>query len=321
MADPNAQDWSNYWSGRAAKGGQDALIRAGIEDSDALEQFWTETLDGFQRDRSILDLACGAGSALRVASALGFTSLTGLDISSDALAELQTRLPNAKTVQASVHDTGLASGSFDIVVSQYGVEYAGAQRPEAFAEIARLLSPGGDMIIVAHIDGGAIAAECAASLHRADTVLGSGFLDAADAVIDVIHSNSQNKAQEFDSRMAALNRSAGVITQWLGSVDRERNDFARFVLYLLEGAKRQIVNHASYLEADSRAWLRGMEGEVRAYRGRMASMVQSALSEADIERLTAPMREASGMRFDPLDTLCLKPGDAPAAWIIRGRKP
>jgi SAM-dependent methyltransferase len=73
----------------------------------------------------------------------------------------------------------LQSETFDIVTSQFGVEYAGV---EAIEEAARLLAPGGCLALVLHIREGRIHGECAASLDAITRVQESGFIPLAIAM-------------------------------------------------------------------------------------------------------------------------------------------
>ena len=323
MTRDDTQNWDNYWQGRNAEKGHDALVGVGIENNSTLQRFWNDALSAHSRDIPIVDLACGAGSVLRTANALGFVDMTGVDIADNALQLLTSRIPAAKAVRSPLHDIALETASAGLVVSQYGLEYAHDRRAEAFGEIARILRPGGSCILVMHIVDGAIHRECQTSLRHADTVLDSGFIEAADGVLDTIERSDAGEKALLAERMQRLNTSAGTLANWLGSVDQGTNDFARFTMYLLNGTKRLIINHDAHVIAESRAWLRGMRAEVEAYRGRMTSMLDAALGREELDRIMARIGHGddAALTFDPPETLSFADGAPPAAWVIKARKP
>ena len=104
-----------------------------------------------QPGERVLDLATGTGvGAQFAAEAVGPTgAVTGMDISEQMVARAIERTSAPNPAAAVVHferrdmeETGAADGAFDAVVAAFGLMYA-ADRTAAFAEIARVLSPGG----------------------------------------------------------------------------------------------------------------------------------------------------------------------------------
>ena len=82
--DRSQADWANYWSGREAGQTGEALAGAGIEKHDELSAFWNAVFPAAPTG-IVLDLACGAGSAIKHAAATNSNLLIGLDISSEAI--------------------------------------------------------------------------------------------------------------------------------------------------------------------------------------------------------------------------------------------
>ena len=80
--------------------------------------------------------------ALRSAERLGAGArlvITALDGSHSALAELRRRHPGIRCVVADAVRAPFPDGAFDVVTSQFGLEYAGQA---ALPEAARLVAPG-----------------------------------------------------------------------------------------------------------------------------------------------------------------------------------
>ena len=53
--------------------------------------------------------------------------------------------------EISFFDTGMPDSSFDVVISQDSMLHAGSGRPRAIAEAARVLKPGGRMVLTDYI--------------------------------------------------------------------------------------------------------------------------------------------------------------------------
>jgi SAM-dependent methyltransferase len=94
------------------------------------------------RDATVVDLACGTGSAALAASAAG-AQVTAVDLTAELIAIAQEK-PAADTVRWVVADaanTGLPAGEFDAVVSNMGIIFVD---PDSLvAEVSRLLRAGG----------------------------------------------------------------------------------------------------------------------------------------------------------------------------------
>jgi SAM-dependent methyltransferase len=103
------------------------------------------------RDARILDLACGAGEALRILRDAGFTNLVGSDVFADP--EL-AKEPWLKVVQADSCAQPFEDGSFDAVVCMHSLHHLGGLvRIRRTAEEAiRILKPGGRLMLLDHYD-------------------------------------------------------------------------------------------------------------------------------------------------------------------------
>jgi ubiquinone/menaquinone biosynthesis C-methylase UbiE len=107
------------------------------------------------RDRTVLDLGCGIG---RFAEALSpdVKSIVGVDISTEMVEAARRRcacLANASFLQTSGHDLSVfGEASFDLVLAADTLPYlvqSGMSLVEThFAEVARVLRPGGDLLVL-----------------------------------------------------------------------------------------------------------------------------------------------------------------------------
>jgi ubiquinone/menaquinone biosynthesis C-methylase UbiE len=141
-----AERWNRYWDRKSATYDEEMGV-------------WDRRLFGDSRE-----WACGqaAGEVLEVAVGTGLNlpcypaevTLTGLDLSSGMLElarDRARRLGRAVTLrEGSAHELPFAGASFDTVVCTFGL-CAIPDPAAAVAEMARVLRPGGRLILVDHV--------------------------------------------------------------------------------------------------------------------------------------------------------------------------
>jgi ubiquinone/menaquinone biosynthesis C-methylase UbiE len=135
--------WQRYWD-RKSRGYDKEMA------------FWDRRLFGESRE-----WACGqaSGDVLEVAVGTGLNlprypedvTLTGIDWSERMLALARERGRAATLRQADAHALPFADGTFDTVVCTFGL-CAIPDDEKAVAEMARVLRPGGLLILVDHVD-------------------------------------------------------------------------------------------------------------------------------------------------------------------------
>ncbi len=102
-------------------------------------------LDAWPRPGTVLDAACGTGRHAAYLAELGHT-VTGLDLSPDMLAVARPRVPGARFVEAPLVPLPFEDGEFDAAVCALALSHV-ADPTEAIAELARVVRPGGALII------------------------------------------------------------------------------------------------------------------------------------------------------------------------------
>ncbi len=105
---------------------------------------------GVAPQERVLDVACGTGNVALAAARLG-ASVTGLDFAPNLLAQARERAQAAGLAvrfdEGDAEALPYADGSFDLVVSAFGVMFA--PRPElAAAELLRVCRPGGRIALL-----------------------------------------------------------------------------------------------------------------------------------------------------------------------------
>lgn len=303
-----AQNWSNYWQGRAAQESGAALVGVGIENDAEIAEFWDQKLKGLDRSTRVLDLACGAGSVLRRAEMSGFTNLTGADISQGAITALKDACPSAKGVVSPADRTPFDDEAFELVVSQFGFEYAGVQ--SVGPEIARILAPQGRFIALAHKSASVIEQEVMGKRNEAQSILDTGFIVAAKQLFQVEMTGGDDTA--FKTALDAFRPAQDGLMQIARQVEG-------LAAHLYQGTQDLYSRRQAYALEDVIGWLDGMEGEVQAYLGRMESMIEAALTEREAIAFLDQLR-ALGLNTHPPEVFTLGPDNETVAWILSAER-
>ena len=158
MPDISLETSSDYWDGVGRNWREqqpDALWRE-FTDAQQLEllQGWLPPLAGVRTDRSItllktdlFDEVAHRG-LVQPLQALGMR-VVGIDLSPLIVAEAQVRNPDLEAQQADVRRLPFQSGSFDVVFSGSTLDHLDSATAigEGLVEIARVLRPGGQLIL------------------------------------------------------------------------------------------------------------------------------------------------------------------------------
>lgn len=305
-------DWNAYWQSRASGPQAVALVGVGIEHNAVIDACWAEVFGALDAGTRVVDLACGAGTALRAAAAAGAGNLTGVDISRDAIAALGVSLPGATGVVAPVGKTGLGEAGFDWVVSQFGLEYGGALA--SMGEVGRLCAPGGRFAAIIHMADGGIARECAGHLETLDALAATNFIPKARKLFRALFDADARPGQATTDK---ANRAINAFKPAMAELQAlsARTGPQHIAAHLYSGTARLYERRQAYAREDIEGWLTQMRAEIDAYAGRMAAMVASAQTAEQMAALEGALATArfEAPRTRPLE---LSAGEAPAAWLI-----
>ncbi|MFC9892320.1 class I SAM-dependent DNA methyltransferase [Nocardia sp. NPDC127579] len=97
--------------------------------------------------RRVADLGCGTGRTGAWLRRQGVRRIDGVDLSAGMLERARERGAHASLTQADVRETGLASGSYDLVIASLIDEHLPDLEP-FYTEAARLAAPGGSCVMV-----------------------------------------------------------------------------------------------------------------------------------------------------------------------------
>jgi len=116
-----------------------------------LRRLWTRR--GLAEPAAVLDFGCGIGASLpHLHAAFPGATLTGLDVSHKSLAIAESRFPGIATlVPYDGAAVPLPDGSQDLIFSACVFHHVDAEEHiRLFAELLRLLRPGGRLVIFEH---------------------------------------------------------------------------------------------------------------------------------------------------------------------------
>lgn len=177
------QAWSSYW----AAGGLHSCIGGLVEDPDgAIAGFWEECFAGLRDDDRVLDLATGNGALPRF---LRDRVRRRLRVDAVDLADLAPGWRAADAQDGITFHSGVRmeelpfdDGAFDLVVSQFGLEYA--RWPDAVDEASRVCAATGRLAFVMHHAGSLVIRLGRAEVLQQDFLLAEGgLLDVAEAFL------------------------------------------------------------------------------------------------------------------------------------------
>lgn len=320
--DAAPEAWDEYW--RLTQ--EAAAHRGGGPQDEVLARFWRAFFLDALRNRPaarVVDLACGNGVVTRLAlEAAGEAGVcdrcvVGVDLSQAALADLRRRSPGVLLAAADALRVPFASATFDVVTSQFGLEYAGAA---AFAEAARLVARGGTFAAVIHRKDGALYRECAVNLEAATAVAESGVLPAFRSMTMASHALRTGKGSRV-----AFRRAEGELQSAVGQVEAALRRLGEGVA---GGAIRAIladIGHmsrrvANFDPREAAGWAEAMSREMRAYAERMAAMLGAAVDVPGMEAIESRVR-CEGLVVYPREEMWMGVRRAePAAWVLRGER-
>lgn len=308
-----AASWDTFWHGTGDVG----AWTAGGVGHPAIRAFWDEFF-GQAKDLfnapSMLDIATGNGALLE-AALRAFRGaplrLSCVDISEAAVSNITKRFPKIQALACDAREIPLDDHSFDIVTSQFGVEYAGL---DAVDEAYRLLAPGGFVVLLIHHSEGVITAECSESLQAIARLEQTGFIPLANDLLTkgfaAVNGSDRAPYEEAASRLQPAVEQVEIILQEHGrnvaggSITQLYNDIARIHESMPAHDAEQVL-----------AWAGRLADEYRAYAGRMSSMISAAIDQPTFESLCEKAR-SKGYSIEQADPIFAAGTELPLGWLL-----
>ncbi len=247
------------------------------DSASAIEAHWTSFFSEFGAGKRVLDIATGNGVLLVWASRAARAAERELTLTGIDLAEIDPArfLPEHQADLASVRFIGntaaeslpFADGSFDVVISQYGLEYADLEL--ALSEAARVLTPGGYLHWLAHGMDSSVVAQGRARLLDIESLL------APDGPFAAMKSYMDARV-----RGRKVSRATRVLTEALRSAEGHclANPPATLVRQLCGGILDTANQLEKYHPADVERWLSENLRRLRGQRRRTRDLLSACLS-------------------------------------------
>ena len=309
--------WDTYWQGAAGS----AAYTSGETGHPLVVSFWTDFFTE-RRERAgelrIVDIASGNGAVVESAFRVfgdQRPDITCLDVSEAAIEMLKERFDGVHGVVADARNIPLESFEYDLVTSQFGIEYAGLG---AISEIVRLVSPNGELALIVHHRDGSIFRQSRANLKAVEGLQDARFIPHARAMFE----GAFEAAETGDSsRYRDAGRQLGPSLRAVEKIMMEHGrDIANGTIMGLYRDVRTIHERLRHYDpADVEEWLTKMEQEVDAYAGRMRSMCEAAV---DADSFVELCTQLTGSGFELRRSEALTPeGEArPIAWVLVASK-
>lgn len=305
--------WNTYWQGTL----EAPAFSGGGVNHPAISAFWSEFLAGASQHSTptrLLDIGSGNGAMVEYAiSAFGnrLPDITCVDLSPAAIAALQQRYPAAHCIVADAANIPFEAGRFDLVVSQFGVEYAGIH---AVHEAMRMLASGGQMALLLHHREGRIYKSFMDNIEALKHMHSARFIPAARRVFEAGF-RAVRGADRADYETAGAEFAPAIRAVEKIFEDYGQNIAGDMVIRLYDDVARIHSNMQGYDPVEVDNWLVRMQDEIDAYAGRMASMCDCAIDVAAFNQVRDELREL-GLDTSLAGPLSVKDDALPLAWLL-----
>lgn len=178
MANVRNRGWRDFWQ----MDRPESCMAANPATRQQIADWWQTCFRELENGARVLDVATGNGIVLRHAAAAAVDtgkrySLVGIDLARiDPHRHLSDVPDDFRTVEfhggVSTEKLPFDDESFDVVVSQYGLEYAALD--EALAQVGRVLRPGGELRALCHSPDSEVVIQNLDDVEQVDLLLARG---------------------------------------------------------------------------------------------------------------------------------------------------
>ena len=294
--------WSQYWEqGHQTSFG--TFFKTGYQG--VIKSHWEQVFKSLTKTSSVLDLCTGNASLLRLASGVmsDFSShyFTGVDYAKVSLNDSFEQLANVTLLfDTNIESLPLPEKSFDLIVSNFGVEYSNFNL--SLMEASRLLKPEGRVEFLCHHHKSIIVLANNKELAMLNEMISSG--NALDCLFGLLKSLAGNKrlAEHWRHKLnAQLTDLNSVFVK-----EFQQSDFLKFLRFVLKPSVEDKLDKFNLFKED-----------VLGHRNRLNTLNQAALNKLDIENLPDIFRK-SGLLLNGYNEI--KNNEGVVAYKLSGKK-
>jgi ubiquinone/menaquinone biosynthesis C-methylase UbiE len=318
--------WSRYWASGMLHSCPGAFTG---NYGDEVRSLWTEFFGTLASGSRVLDIGTGNGAVAFIAREVAAQNGATVEIEAIDSATIDPARA-AKAANLSVEGitfrghvpaeaTGYPESWFDVVSGQYALEHTRVN--DTLAELARIVKPAGEVLFVIQHAGSAGLDALRAELAHFD------FLEHNVPLI--VHTRRFLKRLAGATTMPELRKVANdaqsraqlaEIRQMAQQVDQRGKSQAngRFLSQIAGQAMGAIQEANSTGPAVALRKLNQLTEEVLSHRDRIRSIVRSAHSQEDMQRLAQEFKRA-GFVPEPERELMLR-GSMLIGWVLRARR-
>lgn len=313
MSDAGRSGWRHFWK-------HDCLA-ACVPDNPAtagqIAELWCRRFSALLDGCRLLDVATGNGIVLAHAATAARAAgrrfeLTGIDLAEidppRYVSALDPDLVSARFIGGVAAEAlPFTAASFDVVASQYGLEYADVEC--ALDEVTRVLAPGGSLIWLAHSESSAVVRQ-----HRNQS-LEVDFLLAPDGPVRAMRSFAEHARQSRDAQ-AALRRLNESFAR--ADVFCRANPHAGIVREVCGEFGRAAARSKSYAPGELARSVATAERRLVAHRDRIESLLAAVMTPSRVDCLRNRLGQAPWEALS-IETLRVGTGDSPIGLWIEAR--
>ena len=314
MSDPSSpQDhWARFWSSGYLTSLPDQYP---IGYTGSVRHLWESVFAGMPERVRLLDVGTGGGGVALLASECFRTHGIRGEIHGIDRVDIEPPRVFARSRLMHFHpstpaeSTGFQSLYFDLVTSQFAIEYTDI--PLSMAEMSRILKNNAEAVFLLHSEDSAIVDIARSELCADDLLWGErGLFDSVRRFLQAIDSGDRAllvKAQSRVSRAFVEIRSSEYFQDYPDLLETSLGS-ARQALEIDEDDDESVV--LSSLEAK--------EAEAKDRRGRLGDLVNASLDERGLRRMISVAKSA-GMSILIKERFHHESGEI-LGWLLRLRK-
>lgn len=317
--------WDRYW----AYGSLHSFSQVSAGNyGGRIAAFWRTLFAGLADGSRVLDIATGNGAVPLLALEAGEsggrqlivhgTDLAAIDPAHHVRDQDQRRRLAAITFHPGTAAEALPFGdaAFDVVCSQYGLEYSDLDR--AIPQAARVLRPGGTLALIMHHHASAAVLAARQEITQVDFVL-----DEAGVYVkarNLLRAQAKSRGSRRGSLPPKVAKKRRSVEQAIARIEAAAQNAVnpRLLLGPLNYVREVLAMNERIGPEQSLQWLDEAERRVRATRRRLADMQAAARSEEDMAALAGNLVMA-GFAEPEIATLVEDEGEI-AGWRVRTQR-